>query len=413
MTISTSKIKQQNATIIDNDFIDKYMPSANGEYVKVYIYLLRRGLDVIEDEEIADALDITVKDVQRAVSYWKKVGILDEDVEENSGADKAVPEKKQVDILSLSEDEEFAALLYSTQQYLGKIFTQSEMETMAYLYDELGMSSGLIEYLVEKCVENKKTGLRYIETVAIEWHKKGIRTVDDAKSDSELYASQIGCVMKAFGIKDRAFGQSEIEFIRKWFNEWGFSEEMVADACARTLGATSKPTFKYADSILKRWHDEGAFNKADTERLDKAHTELAKKSAFSNNNVANSHSNAQYDAIMREYDDLLRKEKQQAAERVAEIYERIPRIKELDDKIRSSSVENVRRRLAGQDDGNYAKEIESIKAEKAELLELGGYAPDYMEIRYTCEDCKDTGLVDGKKCHCFIDKENRLKEGKL
>ena len=59
------------------------------------------------------------------------------------------------------------------------------------------------------------------------------------------------------------------------------------------------------------------------------------------------------------------------------------------------------------------KEIESIKSEKAELLELGGYAPDYMEIRYTCEDCKDTGLVDGKKCHCFIEKENRLKEGKL
>ena len=30
-----------NATLISNIFIDKYMPSANGEFVKIYIYLLR------------------------------------------------------------------------------------------------------------------------------------------------------------------------------------------------------------------------------------------------------------------------------------------------------------------------------------------------------------------------------------
>lgn len=66
-------------TSISNIFLDEYMPGANGEYVKVYLYLLRslgdstRELSVIG---LADVLDCTESDILRAFKYWEKQGLL-------------------------------------------------------------------------------------------------------------------------------------------------------------------------------------------------------------------------------------------------------------------------------------------------------------------------------------------------
>ena len=66
-------------TSISNIFLDEYMPGANGEYVKVYLYLLRslgdstRELSVIG---LADVLDCTESDILRAFKYWEKASIF-------------------------------------------------------------------------------------------------------------------------------------------------------------------------------------------------------------------------------------------------------------------------------------------------------------------------------------------------
>jgi len=68
-----------NITIVENDFIDHYMVSANGEYVKVYLLLLR--YQNIPDQlpaipQMADLLENTEGDILRALKYWEKEGIL-------------------------------------------------------------------------------------------------------------------------------------------------------------------------------------------------------------------------------------------------------------------------------------------------------------------------------------------------
>src|SRR5699024_6936908 len=66
------------ATLIQNEFIDQYMPHANGEFVKVYLYLLRcagSGRD-LSLSSIADVFDHTEKDIQRALIYWEKLQLL-------------------------------------------------------------------------------------------------------------------------------------------------------------------------------------------------------------------------------------------------------------------------------------------------------------------------------------------------
>ena len=65
---------QSDTTVLENEFIDHYMAEANGEYVKVYLILLRHLNEpsgTLTISKIADLLDITEKDVIRALNYWK------------------------------------------------------------------------------------------------------------------------------------------------------------------------------------------------------------------------------------------------------------------------------------------------------------------------------------------------------
>ena len=66
-------------TFISNSFLDFYMPSANGEFVKIYLYLLRHASGkgtALNLSSIADAFNCTEADIQRALRYWKKKNYL-------------------------------------------------------------------------------------------------------------------------------------------------------------------------------------------------------------------------------------------------------------------------------------------------------------------------------------------------
>ena len=70
--LKLTKYVQTNATVLDNEFIDQYMVRANGEYVKVYLLLLRhmnQSSGCLSVSELADLLECTEKDVLRALRY--------------------------------------------------------------------------------------------------------------------------------------------------------------------------------------------------------------------------------------------------------------------------------------------------------------------------------------------------------
>lgn len=324
-------------TVVPNEFIDEYMAPANGEYVKVFLYLLRHGEQGADLTSIADALNHTEADVKRALAYWKRMGILEEIPEgteqeehpaedgktdgqdrydENRagqaeaaaldtgrqtgyGADKELgnmesaaaglvgagradgqkPMLRQLPEVGdtyermkrLSGDEEFSALLYAVQQYLGKTFTQIECEKFAFFYDGLHMSGELLEYLAEYCAGGGHASIRYIEKVALGWYQAGIRTREEAREHTARFSGDTAAVLKAFGITGRTAGTAEQEFIRRWFKEYGFDKSLVVEACNRTITATGTASFPYTDKILKGWSEKGVRTLADVEKLDQEH----------------------------------------------------------------------------------------------------------------------------------------------
>ncbi len=114
--------------------------------------------------------------------------------------------------------------------------------------------------------------------------------------------------------------------------------------------------------------------------------------------------NYQFDEIMRNYERTQMRHKHILDQHTRTAYEKLPALKELDALAADASVSCMEQLLAGRDDAGQALEqkLSDISEQRKQLLEKGGFPPDYLSMTYSCPICKDTGFdPDGNKCVCF------------
>lgn len=326
--ISLKNSSETEVTVLSNRFIDNFMPRANGEFVKVYIYLLRvvsAAPSSFNLEDMADRLLCTDRDISRALKYWEAeklisltytadqqlsgitllepgdAGQLESSVSSegafSGGTASAFASAVGTDSVSvasgsaasaqtnanttsrltpdrikeLKQNEEISQLLYITEQYLCKTLTPTEIQKILYFYDELKMSADLIEYLVEYCVSRGRKSIRYIETVALAWFRDGVTTVEMAREASSRFSRDYYTILKAMGISGRNPVENEISYIDTWRKTYGFDLELIQEACSRTVLSTGQPSFQYADKILSGWKKKNVHTLEDIRLLDAAH----------------------------------------------------------------------------------------------------------------------------------------------
>lgn len=114
-------------------------------------------------------------------------------------------------------------------------------------------------------------------------------------------------------------------------------------------------------------------------------------------------SNSQYDEILREYDAKQTRNRHLAEKRREEVYAKEPRLQELDDMISSSCVNHARMHLNGENPSITAlrKKVDKCRKERHQILQKMGLSEDDLLPSYDCPDCKDTGYIRGRRCHCF------------
>lgn len=288
-TLTLTNQAKKTVTVLENEFIDRYMPKANGEYVKVYLMLLRHldeSASLPAPSRLADLLECTEKDILRAFKYWEGQGLLEykEEAPDRSLQAEVSPSEASLTVAPVSGTDksvntkqhgnrkEFKELLFVAEQYLGKTLSATDINAITYFYETLQMSADLIEYLIEYCVENGHKSIHYIQKVALSWHSQDIRTVEQAKTNSVLYNKNCYSILNAYGIKGRAPAASEIAYIRKWHEEYAFSLEIILEACDRTMNMIHQPNFEYTDSILKNWYKKNVHTLEDVSVLDAAFT---------------------------------------------------------------------------------------------------------------------------------------------
>ena len=122
-------------------------------------------------------------------------------------------------------------------------------------------------------------------------------------------------------------------------------------------------------------------------------------------------SNSQYETLMRGYSQQQSRSRRELEERRKKAYSAIPELSELDRKSGALGLARARAILGADEtpaadapgsSEEFRARLEEISARRAALLKEHGLAPDYLEMRYACPDCRDTGYVNGERCHCFL-----------
>ena len=233
-------------TLIPNVFIDKYLTEANGEFVKVYLCLLRmQGAAEITAGALADKLDLSERTVNRALAYLERCGLLKlfydgegkmsgirllpgtEPADGPAPAEEKQPQKEvrtaeaQPEPVSRTqkekpeserrhyqptevsrlceEDSEFNMLVsVVAPAYLERVLTHRDNELFAWLHSDLGLPVDVLEYCVEQCVERKREDrsrpqfMRYIEAVALSWRDEGVHNLESAREAVRRFDEKVG-----------------------------------------------------------------------------------------------------------------------------------------------------------------------------------------------------------------------------
>ena len=332
-----------DSTAISNRFIDEYMKDANDAQLKIYLYLVRVMSANLSTSisDLADKFNHTEKDVMRALKYWEKCRLLslefDEDktltgihmeelnakgsattgttsasvvsiVSRQAPASAAVPPSKPAftpdELKAFKDREDTAQLLFITESYFKRPLTASEMKSILYYSDVLHFSDDLIDYLIQYCIDRGKKDFKYIDAVAVNWAQAGVTTPKQAEKFACKYDKSVYGIMNALG-KSASPTARELEYIKRWTKEYCFSTDIIIEACERTVLATDKHRFEYAESILSSWYKTGVHHKADIARIDELFQK--KKNAAPVKNTASVNKLNQYP--QRDYDfDALQKE---------------------------------------------------------------------------------------------------------
>ncbi len=110
-----------------------------------------------------------------------------------------------------------------------------------------------------------------------------------------------------------------------------------------------------------------------------------------------------YSRLLRGYEETRLTHLREQKTRRERVYKELPEFDILDRQIAEASVSAARAALDGDTSAlDRLAEDNRLRSEKKQLLlQSAGYPADYLELSYTCPDCKDTGFIGREKCHCF------------
>lgn len=171
------------------------------------------------------------------------------------------------DLKQFKEKDSTAELLFIVESYLRRPLSGSDLQTIYFFKETLKMSEDLIDYLFQYCIERGKPDFHYIEKVAINWVENGIKTPAQAREFSYKYAKIVYTVMKALG-KSTVPTDEEASYVHTWSKDMGFTDDIILEACRRSVTGTDKNRLQYADTILKSWKRSQVITIKDVEKLD-------------------------------------------------------------------------------------------------------------------------------------------------
>lgn len=396
-------------TDVDNIYIDKYMPAAPGDFVKVYLLGLMSvsGDSSMSFEKMAEKLTIPVERVIEAFDYWSEIGAVVKTQNYDGSYDIQYVDlrgyefgvsKQEENVFGSAEasDEsqpknslrnpEVRELLSDVENILGRTLTDREIKTIPDWINE-GITGDTIISAYEYCMENEKTGIAYVSKVVHGWHEEGLdrrEKIEDFLNGKSERQGIYKKILQSLGLF-RNPTDAEKRMIDGWLDDMKFDISRIMDACERS-GFNQNPNLRYVNKVLENW-------KKDAEKMGR---DINQKAVISQ---------ADWEGF---YKHLRDKAESEARARKKKVYTLIPRVSEIDIEInglRSRISQGILGGVPKQDMEEFKRRISVLSEERAFLLTENNFTLDYTDIKYSCDKCSDTGFDEnGQRCSCARDR---------
>lgn len=283
MSTFVFKTKKSHYTPLSNIFIDKFMPKARGEFVKVYILGLKyciSGELGVSAEIIATNLHLLETDVINAWNYWNDENVVKLIPIDNMGnynvefldLDETPKEDDNINLLEELNKNSTKDMLQDIEKLLSRPLSSKEMTMYISWLKDFNFSPEIILLLIQYCVSKGKNDYRYIEKIAISWYDSKIKSVADAQNfikKNEDKWIKIKKVLNYLGIKDTNIMKPQENMLNKWIESFNFPLDIIFKACEICFERINKADFKYIDAILVNWYNEGIKTLEDVDKKDR------------------------------------------------------------------------------------------------------------------------------------------------
>lgn len=282
-------------TPISNAFIEKYMPKARGEFVKVYILMLKYILSGelgVSSSIIASKLNLLESDIMNAFYYWQDEGLLkiipidkmgNYNIEFSNVPEEVEDTTSNISILEALNTSGTKDMLKDIERLIGRPLSPKEMSSYLGWQKDFGFSSELILLLIEYCVSKGKKDSRYIEKVALAWNDANIKTVEAAQgyiTKSEDKWIKIRNILSYLGIKNTDIMKPQEELLDKWVSKYNYSLDVIYKAIKICFDRLGRSDFKYIDGILSKWYGSNLKTLKDIEQSEAVYKANSSKTKF-------------------------------------------------------------------------------------------------------------------------------------
>lgn len=258
-----------SCTEIPDVFFTEYMPSMNGNFLKVYLYVLflaKHNKDV-KINDLSKRLAIPYPDVEEALQHLMNQNLLIKLPEGYSVTNIQELELTKLyspKITSSPEDiEKTHQNQYRAQaiENINTLFFQGVMNTTWYndidfWFNKYGFDEQVMLALFGYCFDKKAMTRGYIQTVADAWASHNIKDFNDLEA-YELKQDKLHSLSKDIGKKlRRTITAFDEELIRKWSEEFNYDISII-ELALKASTSTANASLNYFDKILTDWHEKG------------------------------------------------------------------------------------------------------------------------------------------------------------
>ncbi len=234
----SGEYNRNNNTVIDNKFLNDYLPEATGDAVKVYVYglFVCNGEDDVSIEKFAENLKLDEDAVKDCFKYWEEFGLVDV-----ISSDPLLVKYLPINAFKPKKfkPEKYTEFNKSLQVLIPeRMITTSEFSAYFSVMEEYSVKPEAMLMIVKYCVDLKGSSVpfKYVLKVASDFAARGITTTQKIEKELSAYTLRTGDLADIANVvsPDKKPDVEDGNLYKKWTEEFGFTKEAVIFAAKKS-----------------------------------------------------------------------------------------------------------------------------------------------------------------------------------